>query len=341
MRTLSLLGSAILVIACSTEVPCSERPHDTLCQDVDAAGHDAGPIDAGTSETGPGDAGGDAHVPCGGSCAGATPHCLAATETCVGCTAGTDCGGTTPICDTATHTCVGCAGPADCLASHRVCDTTSHTCVACLGDTDCGTTAAARCDVASHACVPCTASTNCAHETTTPVCGAGGACVQCTAADETACGANSCNPTTSTCTTTPRTTVATCHACVADSECMTAMDRCVPMQFMGASHGSYCLHPLSAGCARPFTVITSARASTSGAPAATYCGVDETVTTCEAVTALLTDTTCTVPADCGATGIDDGRCATVSGLAGRCTYSCAAAAQCPSGFTCGGGYCGS
>ena len=278
---------------------------------VDAPGADA-PIDAPLDSPRI-----DAHVLCNGSCTGATPHCLASTETCV-----------------------ACRDDGDCSAATSHCEPTGHTCVACLGAADCPSPAASVCS-ASHACAPCTTNADCTHLTGTGVCDAG-TCVACTPTDESACGANSCNPTTRACTTTPRMSVTTCHACVADSECASAMERCVPMQFMGASHGSYCLRQFSAGCMRPYTVPTTARASTSGAAAAMYCGVDETVTSCEAVQSLRDDVSCTVPADCGATGIDDGLCQTVNGVANKCTYACDAASRCPSSFTCGGaGYCGS
>jgi hypothetical protein len=337
MRSYLSFALALTLVGCTTDQSCASRPSDPLCQDVDA-----GTIrDVGTSDVGAdGGPTNDARMPCGGACPG-TMHCLAATDTCVACLGNGDCGGTTPTCDTADHTCVGCVIESDCTGGSH-CEATSQTCVACLDSTQCTTAAGARCDTSAHTCAACVDSTDCAHLTATPICGSGGTCVQCTASNETACGANSCNPTTSTCTTTPRTTIATCHACVADSECMTAMDRCVPMQFMGASHGSYCLHPVSAGCTRPFTVTSTARASTSGVAAEPYCGVEETVTTCEAVLALVADTACTTAADCGAGSLDDGRCVTVSGVMNRCTYSCGGAVQCPLGFMCGAmGYCGS
>jgi hypothetical protein len=81
--------------------------------------------------------------------------------------------------------------------------------------------------------------------------------------------------------------------------------------------------------------------SASGASSEPYCGVDETVTTCEAVVALFDDDACATSADCGAPALDDGHCGTVSGVANRCTYACGATAQCQSGFMCGAmGYCG-
>jgi len=232
---------------------------------------------------------------------------------------------------------MGCGGP--CTGTRSHCDVASDTCVECLAAADCTSASASMCN-ASHACVACTTNADCSHLTATSVCSVG-TCVACTVTDETSCGANSCDPTTHTCTTTPRASVTTCRACVADSECMSAMDRCVPMQFMGANHGSYCLRQSSAGCMQPYTGPTPARPSTSGAAAAVYCGVNEAATTCEAVQSLIANTSCTMPSDCGAAGLNDGRCETVNFVPNHCTYSCTIAAQCPGSVSCGAGYCGS
>lgn len=250
------------------------------------------------------------------------------------------CTGTTPLCNMTTHSCVQCLAEADCstLAPTSHCEPTSHTCVACLDSTQCTTASAARCDTTSHACAACSGNGDCAHLAGTTACNAG-TCVACTATNETACGANSCNPMTHACTTTPRGSVARCHGCVADSECTGAMDRCVPMQFMGAAHGSYCLALPAPGCTRPYGVPTPMRLSTSGAAAASYCGVDESLVTCEAVLALIAGRTCTLATDCNAMGA---QCQTVNLTPGSCTYACGLSTQCPSGANCGAAmYCGS
>lgn len=119
--------------------------------------------------------------------------------------------------------------------------------------------------------------------------------------------------------------------------------RCVPMQFDGALHGSYCLRDLesyrgaiddpAAPCPERM-VSTRAERSVFGTEA-TYCFVRETITTCEAVVGF-GDLCPGGDADCGASGLDDASC-----QAGRCTYECLGASDCGSGLCVGGGpsYC--
>lgn len=317
-----LASIALLMLACSTPSICPTglEPVGGACVTPDTGGRDVGVGDGG--DGGMRDVGVDASVPpdafmypCGHACT--VP---------------------TAVCDMSSHACVACLHDTDCSASTSHCEPIGHTCVQCLAPSDCAMTSASRCNTGTHACEACTGDGDCAHLAGTTACNAG-TCVACTPTNETACGANSCNPQTHACTTTPRMSVATCHPCVADSECMSATQRCVPMQFMGAAHGSYCLPLPAPGCTRPYSVPTPPRASTSGAVATAYCGLDETATTCEAVLALIASRTCVTPSDCNAMG---SQCQTVSLNPGRCTYACGALDQCPSGVACGAAmYCGS
>jgi hypothetical protein len=110
------------------------------------------------------------------------------------------------------------------------------------------------------------------------------------------------------------------------------------MSFRGTPRpGGFCLKTRATGCVEPFTVLTPARPSLSGAPPAVYCGIDEDATTCEAVLDLFDDKPCTSADDCGAPGLDDARCEDVSGVPGRCTYGCSRAAECPGTTACGPG----
>jgi hypothetical protein len=119
------------------------------------------------------------------------------------------------------------------------------------------------------------------------------------------------------------------------------------MTFQGTPRdGGYCLKTFASGCARPYTVPTTPpRVSLSGAEAAQYCGINEAVTTCEALLDLATNKDCTTDTDCGAEGLDDARCETVSLVMNKCTYGCAGVdAECPPtracGTTTGNEYCG-
>jgi len=159
--------------------------------------------------------------------------------------------------------------------------------------------------------------------------GDGATCSQET--EEEDCGETSCDPETGTCTDTLRGSVQRCGDCVADSECINGTDRCVPMRFRSCARPTgYCLKPSEGGCERPFTVVTDERASLSGADPETYCGIDEDLTTCEAVLALQNEASCASDLDCGAPLLDDGICDFVNGDADRCTYACAEDLECDS-----------
>jgi len=290
---------------------------------------------------------------------------------CVECELSTDCKeATRPVCNATANACVGCVASTDCKdASKPQCNTATQTCVACLSNTDCKTAAASKCDLTQgsatiNTCLPCAANTDCAQVTGKNVCLSGvtgqpNQCVTCTAANETACingtVAHSCNPKTYACTTTVKGSRKTCYSCQADSECGTNAgvvdpnSRCVPMTFNGTAHGTggYCLQRAStvATCARPYSVGFSA-VSLSGAASESYCGINQTDTTCEALLDLFSSTTCTKDSNCG--GGSGGLCrqlGTGTNPPYVCTIPCGSTAECLSsgpGSTCSGttsGWC--
>jgi hypothetical protein len=253
-----------------------------------------------------------------------------------------------PGCDGSTD-----AGPSDagidggpcgqeCPLATPFCDELRGACAECIVGGDCHEPSASRCEAGS--CEGCSGDADCAHLSDTPVCDErASTCVECTLDTESdRCGATSCDPVEQRCTETPRQSVVRCGACRADSECREADDACVPMTFRGDSHGGYCLPRVGTpGCARPFATPTPERASLSGATPAVYCGLNEDVTTCEAVRDLVAGTSCSAADDCGSRALDDARCETVGAIPNLCTYSCGTATQCPAGLACSAGYCGS
>jgi hypothetical protein len=237
--------------------------------------------------------------------------------------------------------CVGCLLADDCTGNPNgtLCDTDAKKCVECLELEDCTEADAALCDAGT--CKPCAEDNDCDYVEGKGICN-DGLCVACTVDDESACEGNSCNPQSHECTETQVGSKEDCEACVADSECPTDY-RCVQMEFNGAPReGGYCLKVLSTGCEKPYGVPTDSLQSLSGADATTYCGLNETQTTCEAVRGLLT--TCATDDGCGVAGLADGLCKNVNGFNNTCTYSCTLASQCPDEAPCNGPagakYCG-
>jgi hypothetical protein len=232
---------------------------------------------------------------------------------------GGTCGGATPYCNEATNTCVGCLQTSQCSdATKSVCDTASNTCVACNDNAQCS------------------------HIPGKGICNVG-TCVQCTEATETAvCGNFYCDPVGKTCTTTPRGTLDSCKACNAEAECAVGY-RCVPMNFQGnVRPGGYCLLVSNgSNCTKPYA-ITITRGSISDPNTASppsYCGINESKTTCEAVLDRVADTSCLVSGNaddsaCGAPSTNDGKCTKVGTVMNLCTYECVTATECQSGELC-------
>ena len=211
----------------------------------------------------------------------------------------------------------------------------------CVNDLDCPFEEASRCNPSSEMCEPCLEDVDCAGIDGLPRCDAEqGLCVQCAPATEAMdCGERSCDPATRECSEFVRGSRAECEACVSDSDCVEGF-MCVPMRFRNAPRrGGYCLQGTGTGqCAQPFAFpLPDARVSLSGAAPAIYCGVNEDLTSCEAVRVLVNNEPCEDDFDCTAPG---GICRQVGDVGLRCTYECSGATQCIDpgvviGSTCG------
>jgi hypothetical protein len=209
-------------------------------------------------------------------------------------------------------------------------------CVGCLSHSDCTDPSASVCDEASGACVPCSDSAQCAHLLGLGVCSEAGVCVECSDTDTAACGGSPCTAA-GTCSAYEREQ-RTCQPCDTDANCEGA-NYCVPMEYEGAERGGYCLTEGGMDdCAQPFLTPIE-RPTLSGRMGGPYCGIDESLATCEAVRAVLDRAPCTgADTDCPESGL----CRELDGLL-RCTYTCAGADDCPVDLTCTAGspsYCG-
>jgi hypothetical protein len=169
-----------------------------------------------------------------------------------------------------------------------------------------------------------------------------GECVECLATEDAACAGRTCTRE-NVCSEYDNDRI-TCQACDTDANCVDADHLCVPMDWMGMPQGGYCLRKYLTGCTRPFSASITGRTSLSGVASFTYCGIDETLSTCDAFRALMEALPCPGGAGCPTGGL----CRTVGGVSGQCTYQCGSALGCPlAGLvaTCGNGgagvtYCG-
>jgi hypothetical protein len=199
---------------------CSNPAND--CTQSGSCGGDAGPGGTnvsggagGTSAAGGTNASGGHRLSgtggmtsCEPACGGLKRVCDLASLQCVECLDNSACGGKTSICDTNAKRCVECLDNSACGGTTPLCDTSKSVCVECLASTDCKDPAAVTCIDGS--CEPCSTNDECEHifgkhickpESTVDAGDNQGTCVACTVDDETACGGNSCNPVTNTCTT--------------------------------------------------------------------------------------------------------------------------------------------
>lgn len=339
---------------------------------ADAGSGDATRIDAGLAEAGSTvEVEHDASPGC--SCSGM--YCLPGTAQCVECRSDNDCGsGERARCDLTSHTCARCNASAQCArfaelkvctagscvecttseqsacigTSKPVCASAGHVCVACESNSDCGDPSKPTCD--ANACRACRGDADCAGKTSgstaLDAC-YNGQCVDCrinvadTRQDVGCSTSNSCDPGSRTCNGKAKGSLSACQPCIADAECRSD-HRCIPLNHRSRPVGNYCMRIATMGCSLSYTAGVLTRVSTSGAPEATYCGISEERTTCEAAHAFDETRTCLVARDCAGQGA---LCEHVNASAQLfCTYPCLEPRECPSTAPCGGPdgakYCG-
>jgi hypothetical protein len=232
-----------------------------------------------------------------------------------------------------------------CTEPTPYCDPNTNQCVECLESAHCLDPTAARCE--SGVCKTCEAPEDCVHLLPLVACNEDGGCVECTVGQEEACDSGqTCNLLTQQCTDVEEHSRLTCAPCTNDRQCEDG-SRCIAMSFAGEPHGYYCLPDAGSGCTQPFSVWME-RVSLSGEAATTYCGINELLTTCEAVLALLqngrcsgTDGLCSPDGIAPEVDVPGAICRVVGGLPDRCTYACQLPSECldppTAGYTCGDG----
>ena len=244
--------------------------------------------------------------PCGKRCEGELFYCHPELKACVACTEDAHCEGNA-------------AGP--------LCEKSTGTCLACLENADCAN--GATCDMDTKTCVnTCEEHADCAGVLGKEACGPEGVCVECTPDNEAGCSGKVCEPDTLECSESiGQKSAGSCRSCISDSQCIDDY-KCVPMQYQSSAHGNYCLKLRGPGCVEPYRIELD-RTSLNSTQSETFCGINETLTTCEAILAF--------NAECDEDGkciIDDievevpGAICKPTAVPNRCTYYCQDDLQC-------------
>ncbi|MGE5785032.1 MAG: hypothetical protein ACM3ZE_10590 [Myxococcales bacterium] len=356
--TLALLTCGLLLnaIGCTNRADdCHMRkdcPPSHTSSSITEAGAGAG---VGAGGVGMGGSSATSENACARGCAGAAPapHCQDPNH-CVACVDNAQCGGASPVCAPTTHSCVGCLVDGDCKESSKpLCNTATNMCVACVKHLDCKDALAARCNPSTGSCEPCATNADCEHIAQRGICDER-ACVTCTPENETPCSTGgvqyTCDPTTRSCTQTPKGSRSTCQTCVADSDCGTIdgvpdpNSHCISLSFQGAPIGRYCQRSLGSltSCPSPYLVKQQAVSASRSEPL-TYCTLNQSATTCNALLDFFAATGCTNDDDCGQG--KGGLCRQVGMGASPplvCTIPCATNESCTEGKYCSGtveGFC--
>jgi len=164
--------------------------------------------------------------------------------------------------------------------------------------------------------------------------GSGGiAGLPCTPATEGSdCPGTSCDPRTMQCGPFALASRLTCWTCVSDSDCADAIadDRCVEVNYGGErfpdARTGFCLPIAGSDCPEnPYATLLPSRPSLSGGQVQSYCGIQEALTTCNAVLAFSGGQPC--PGGMDEECPEGGICRTINGDS-LCTYACFDGREC-------------
>ncbi len=205
-------------------------------------------------------------------------------------------------------------------------DDCPRACVGCSDDSNCGADAP---NCIDNECRGCESNNEC-DRFSQKICDSG-SCVQCTELMPSACGGNSCDPKTLSCTETRLRSQEDCEPCVSDAECELNFS-CVEMSFAGAKlDGGFCLQKFDGtDCRFPFPVRVS-KVSLSTGKTEEYCGISESIMTCKSYTDF--GKLCERPSECGLENFSDAQCRPVRGI-DRCTHACTSDDDCQGGSFC-------
>ncbi|MFK7985071.1 MAG: hypothetical protein AB8I08_03495 [Sandaracinaceae bacterium] len=330
MRTLPtalVLGFFLVATGCLRHGTCAEEPDNRFCLDAgrtDAgprrdAGQDAGIVDADANMDANVDGGPDASR-CGVCSGGAFCVERDGGVRCDECRTEADCAAPRPVCEPSRGDCVECVEVDDCASSSVGPICTDNACVECGGDDDCPGVCI------DNACVECRDTADCAVSPRGQVCNVD--TNTCGCAENEDCVEGECRAD-GVCGSTR-----TCGMCTDDTDCLPDRD-CVEMFYgedMTLRADRYCMKRLSTTCDNPFTGSLM-RTPTAGGDPVAYCAIAETITTCEAVNAMLDDRGDMLDCptnDCPGLG-EGAACRTVGGAENRCTSRCNDESNCLGG----------
>ncbi len=216
-------------------------------------------------------------------------------------------------------------------SSDTVCK--ENTCVECIDNTKCDLATDAKC-TDQNTCGQCVDDSDCTHIVGLPRCDLGECKIECETdshcKDDEVCDLRE-GDTKNTCQMGLKNQ-AQCQPCKSTSEC-DGRGECVQMNFGSENHGYYCLQKSSTAtpCTKPFQTAIS-RKSLGGTNEKEYCGVNEALTTCDAVLVSFKDIDCKVStANLGDSSKCDSAgstCEQFSAGVWKCSYECSRSSQC-------------